>query len=145
MNGPSTSPASTLIALQRGDGSTYLTVERNRPENWIHARWHGPQTLGSIMDGGLTYVDMLRAEPCPKLLNDHRELTGNFTEANPWIEQVWTPLILDAGLRYFAQVLSPDIFGQLAIENLQLRIGEVFEMRMFDSLEAAQQWLRSQR
>ena len=145
MNGPFTSSASVLIALQRGDGSTYLTVERNRAENWIHAQWYGPQTLGSIMDGGLTYVDMLRAEPCPKLLNDHRELTGNFTEANPWIEQVWTPLILDAGLRYFAQVLSPDIFGQLAIENLQLRIGEVFEMRMFASLEAAQQWLRSQR
>jgi hypothetical protein len=143
MNQSSISPASTTVALQRGDGSTYLTVEHNRADNWIHARWHGPQTLGSIMDGGLTYVDMLRAAPCPKLLNDHTELTGNFTEANPWIEQVWTPLILDAGLRYFAQVLSPDIFGQLAIENLQMRIGEVFEMRMFDSLEAAQQWLRS--
>ncbi|MDO7874255.1 hypothetical protein Q5H93_05880 [Hymenobacter sp. ASUV-10] len=96
------------------------------------------------MDGGLTYVDMLRTEPCPKLLNDHRELTGGFTEANSWIEQVWTPLILDAGLRHFAQVMSPDIFGQLAIGNLQMRIGEVFEMRMFDRLETAQEWLRGQ-
>jgi hypothetical protein len=144
MNATPASSASTLISLQRGDGSTYLTVERNRAENWIHARWHGPQTLGSIMDGGLTYVDMLRAEPCPKLLNDHRELTGNFTEANPWIEQVWTPLILDAGLRYFAQVLSPDIFGQLAIENLQVRIADVLDMQLFGSLEDAQQWLRAQ-
>ena len=96
------------------------------------------------MDGGLTYVEMLRTEPCPKLLNDHTELTGGFTEANSWIEQVWTPLILDAGLRYFAQVLSPDIFGQLATQNLRMRIGEVFEMQMFGSLESAKNWLRAQ-
>ncbi|OUJ73216.1 hypothetical protein [Hymenobacter crusticola] len=133
-----------ITSLRRGDGSVYLTVERNQPENWIHARWHGRQTLGSIMDGGLTYVDMLREQPSPRLLNDHRELIGNFTEANDWIEHVWTPLIIGAGLRYFAQILSPDIFAQLSIENLQLRIGDQLHIHMFDSLEAAQYWLRIQ-
>lgn len=134
----------TTISLKRGDGSVYLTVERNRTAGWIHANWYGYQTIGSIMDGGLTYVDMLRQEPCDKLLNDHRNLQGAFTEANDWIEQVWTPLIIGAGLRYFAQVLSPDIFGQLSIENLQLRIGNQLHMHMFDSLENAQDWLRAQ-
>lgn len=143
MNATSAS-ASTPAALLRGDGSVYLTVERNRAENWIHARWHGRQTLGSIMDGGLTYVDMLRAEPCPKLLNDHRDLTGDFSDANSWIEEVWTPLIITAGLRYIAQVLSPDIFGQLAIENLQMRIGDLLHIHLFDELDAAQHWLREQ-
>lgn len=129
--------------LHRGDGSVYLTVERNRQENWIHARWHGRQTLGTVMDGGLTYVDMLREEPCPKLLNDHRDLVGDFSDANDWIAQVWTPLIMGAGLRYFAQVLSPDVFGQFAIESLQIRIGDLLHMRMFPDLESAQEWLRS--
>ncbi|RSK36099.1 hypothetical protein [Hymenobacter metallilatus] len=135
----------TTTLLKRGDGSVYLTVERNRTEGWIHAIWHGRQTLSTIMDGGLTYVDMLREEPCSKLLNDHRNLQGAFTEANDWIEQVWTPLIMGAGLRYFAQVLSSDIFGQLSIENLQLRIGNQLHMHMFDSLEDAQSWLRMQK
>jgi len=133
-----------ITSLRRGDGSVYLTVDRNQREDWIHASWHGLQTLGSIMDGGLTYVEMLREEPCPRLLNDHRDLVGNFTEANDWIEQVWTPLIIGAGLRYFAQVLSPDIFAQLSIENLQLRIGDLLHIHMFDNLEAAQHWLRKQ-
>ncbi|MBD2721853.1 MULTISPECIES: hypothetical protein [Hymenobacter] len=132
----------SMTSLTRGDGSVYLTVERNRAENWIHARWYGRQTLGSVMDGGLTYVDMLRQEPCPKLLNDHRDLVGDFSAANDWIEQVWTPLIVSAGLRYFAQVLSPDIFGQLAIEDLQVRIGDLLHIHLFDSLENAQHWLR---
>lgn len=132
-------------SLRRGDGTVYLSVERNQHENWIYARWHGSQTLATIMDGGLTYLDMLRAEPCPRLLNDHQELVGTFTEANDWIEQVWTPLIIGAGLRYFAQVVSPDIFGQLSIENLHLRIGDRFEMRIFEDLESARQWLRAQK
>jgi hypothetical protein len=133
-----------LTTLYRGDGSSYLTVERNESQNWIHARWLGRQTLGTIMDGGLTYVQMLRAAPCPRLLNDHRALVGTFTEANDWIQQVWTPLIITAGLRYFAQVISPDIFSQLSIEDLQQRIGEQLQIQLFDSLEAAQAWLRAQ-
>ncbi|MCB2377589.1 hypothetical protein LGH70_08345 [Hymenobacter sp. BT635] len=133
-----------ITSLYRGDGTAYVTVERNQQENWIHARWLGRQTLGTIMDGGLTYVDMLREQPCPKLLNNHRALVGTFTDANDWIQQVWTPLIITAGLRYFAQVVSPDVFGQLSIEDLQHRIGDVLHIQLFDSLEAAQSWLRAQ-
>jgi hypothetical protein len=95
------------------------------------------------MEGGLAYVDMLRAEPCPKLLNDHQELVGRFLEANDWIAQVWTPLIMQAGLRYFAHVLSPGIFGQLSIKDLHQRIGTQFEMQFFEDIEAAKDWLRS--
>lgn len=131
-------------SLRRGDDSTYLTVERNARENWIHACWYGRQTLGTVMDGGLTYLNMLREEPCARLLNDHSNLVGTFTEANDWIQQVWTPLIIGAGLRYIAQVVSPDIFGQLSIENLQSRIGGQLDLHLFEDLQTAQQWLRSQ-
>lgn len=132
-----------ITSFRRPDGHVFLTAERNREEGWIHARWSGIQTLESIQQGGLAYVDMLREEPCPKLLNDHSELIGRFTEANDWIAQVWTPLILQAGLRYFAQVLSPGIFGQLSIQDLHQRIEGVFDLRMFGDLEEAKAWLRS--
>lgn len=131
-------------SLHRGDGTVYLTVERNQTDNWVHARWHGRQSLSTIIDGGLTYVDMLRAEPCARLLNDHRALVGTFTEANDWIQQVWTPLIINAGLRYFAQVVSADIFSQLSAEDLQHRIGDQLHIQLFNSLEDAQDWLRAQ-
>ncbi|GAB3830468.1 hypothetical protein [Hymenobacter jeollabukensis] len=132
----------SVIKFRRPDGHVYLTAERNRAEGWIHARWSGVQTLETVKEGGLAYVDMLREEPCAKLLNDHSELIGRFTEANEWVAQVWTPMILQAGLRYFAHVLSPGIFGQLSIEDLHQRIGDVFELKMFDDVEEAKQWLR---
>ena len=121
----------------------YLTAERNREEGWIYAHWVGVQTRHTVMEGGMAYVEMLRAEPCSKLLNDHRELVGRFLDANDWIAQVWTPLIMQAGLRYFAHVLSPGIFGQISIEDLHQRIGNQFEMQFFEDIEAAKEWLRS--
>lgn len=133
----------SVTEFRRPDGRVYLVAERNREEGWIYARWSGVQTLGTVMEGGLAYVDMLREEPCAKLLNDHSELVGRFTEANEWVAQVWTPLIVQAGLRYFAHVLSPGIFGQLSIQDLHQRIGEQFEMKMFQDVEEAKNWLRS--
>jgi hypothetical protein len=87
---------------------------------------------------------MIRQQPCSKLLNDHRDLQGTFTEANEWIEQVWTPLIIASGLRSIGQVVSPDIFGQLSIEDLQHRIGDKLDLYLFDDLDTAQAWLRQQ-
>ncbi|WP_048826196.1 hypothetical protein [Hymenobacter sp. DG25B] len=133
----------SALTFRRPDGHIYLTAERNRTEGWIYDHWIGVQTKQTVMEGGLAYVDMLRAEPCPKLLNDHQELVGRFLEANDWIAQVWTPLIIQAGLRYFAHVLSPGIFGQLSIKDLHQRIGTQFEMQFFEDIEAAKDWLRS--
>lgn len=130
-------------AFRRPDGHVYLTVYRDREHDWIHALWSGVQTLDTIQTGGLAYLEMLAAEPCARLLNDHRELIGRFTDANDWIARVWTPQVIGAGVRYFAQVLSPGIFGQLSMQDLQQRIGNQFELRMFGELAQAQAWLRS--
>ena len=130
--------------LRRGDGTVYLTLEHNQEENWIHAHWYGSQTLGSVMDGGLTYLDMIREKPCPKVLNDHRDLVGTFTEANDWIQQIWTPLTIAQGLRYIGQVVSPDLFGQFSIEDLKFRISNQLDIYLFNSLEDTQAWLRAQ-
>jgi hypothetical protein len=135
-------PADTQF-FRRPDGHVFLTATRDRANHWIHAQWTGVQTLETIQTGGLAYLDMLRAEPCAKLLNDHRELVGRFVGANEWIAEVWTPRIMQAGLRYFAQVLAPGIFGQLSMQDLHQRISDQFEIKMFDQLEDAQAWLRS--
>ncbi|HEX8328074.1 MAG TPA: hypothetical protein VF629_11080 [Hymenobacter sp.] len=130
--------------LRRGDGSTYLTLQYIQDGDWIHARWFGRQTLGSVMDGGLTYLELIRRQPCPRLLNDHRDLVGTFTEANEWIQQIWTPLTIAEGLRSIGQVVSPDIFGHLSIEDLQHRIGDKLDIYLFEEFDAALAWLLTQ-
>ncbi|KUG07704.1 hypothetical protein [Solirubrum puertoriconensis] len=131
--------------LRRGDGSIFLTLQYNETEDWIHAHWYGRQTLSTVMNGGLTHLEMIRQQPCSKLLNDHRDLVGTFLEANDWIQQIWTPLIISAGLRSIGQVVAADVFGQYSNEDLQHRIGNQLDLFLFDNLAAAQAWLRAQR
>ncbi|RTQ45998.1 MFS transporter [Hymenobacter gummosus] len=130
--------------LRRGDGSIFLTLHYHPADNWVHAHWTGRQTLSTVMSGGLTHLDMIRQRPCAKLLNDHRDLVGTFLEANDWIQQVWTPLIIAAGLRSIGQVVSPDVFGQFSIEDLQRRISNQLDLYLFEDMHAAQTWLRAQ-
>ncbi|AYA36454.1 hypothetical protein D3Y59_04920 [Hymenobacter oligotrophus] len=130
--------------LRRGDGSIFLTLHYNHADEWIHAHWRGRQTLSTVMTGGLTHLEMIRQLPCPRLLNDHRELVGTFVEANDWIQQIWTPLIISAGLRSIGQVVSPDVFGQYSIEDLKHRISDQLDLFLFNDLEEAQAWLRAQ-
>ncbi|WP_400194282.1 hypothetical protein [Hymenobacter sp. B81] len=58
--------------LRRGDGSVFLTLEYLPANGWVHAQWVDRQTLITAMTDGLSHLDMLRAQPCAKLLNDHR-------------------------------------------------------------------------
>ncbi|KAA9333450.1 hypothetical protein F0P96_10805 [Hymenobacter busanensis] len=132
-----------MLDFVRPDGSVFLSVERDRERQWVYARWQGLQTLETVQQGGLAYVQMLHDEPCPRLLNDHTDLIGSFSEANEWIAQEWTPQILGAGLRYFAQVLSPGIFAQVSLADLHQRIGDQFELRLFPDVETASEWLLS--
>jgi hypothetical protein len=130
--------------FRKPDGRIYLNVFRDRVNNWIHAQWTGIQTLETIQAGGLAYIDMLKADPCPRLLNDHRELVGRFTESNAWIAEVWMPRIIEAGLRSFAQVLAPGVFGQVSMQDLSTRVADVLDIHMFGNMAEAEAWLRSQ-
>lgn len=132
-----------IRTFRRADGHVFLMATRDRAHGWIHAEWSGIQTLETVQAGGLAYIGMLQEEPCPKLLNDHRELVGRFTEANEWIAEVWTPRIMQAGLRYFAQVLAPGVFGQMSMQDLHVRISDQFEIKLFDQLAEAEAWLNS--
>lgn len=132
-----------ILTFRRSDGHIFLTATRDRAHDWIHAQWTGIQTMETIQTGGLAYIDMLKQEPCVRLLNDHRELIGRFTDANQWIAEVWTPRIMQAGLRYFAQVLAPGVFGQMSMQDLHVRISDQFEIKIFDQLADAEAWLNS--
>ena len=132
------------VELRRPDGFPFFTATYVPADQWMYLQWSGIQTLDVVQQGGLCYLELLRQQPCPRLLNDHREVVGRFTDVNEWIEQVWTPQATRAGLRHLAQVVAPGVFGQLSIQDLHQRLAGQLSMQLFGTLEEAQAWLRSQ-
>ena len=135
-----TNPATIEFTKQNGD--LYATLQRVS-DDYLFARWTGIQTMDTIMEGGLVFLDEMRKNPNPKLLNIHKELIGPWDFANDWISQRWIPQAIELGMRYMAQVLAPGIYGQMSFHQLHQRIGDLLEVKLFDSEEQAKEWLMS--
>ncbi|WP_207434417.1 hypothetical protein [Sabulibacter ruber] len=129
------------VELKKPNGDVFLIAERAPDNSYIHAQWIGIQTLDTVKQGGTLYIKMLEEQPCPRLLNNHKELIGPWTVANDWIVQFWTPRVMELGLEYMSQVLAPGVYGKMSFHQLHQFIGDKFQIKMFEEVEPALEWL----
>ena len=123
-------------------GEIFLSTEFDSQNNWIYNNWHGLLTTENMMQGSLGILELLQRTHCPYILNDNRFLLGSWKQANDWIEHTWVPQALAAGLRYHAHIVAPGVFGQASAEDMHLRVGSHFQMRLFENQEEAVSWLQ---
>ncbi|GAB2704733.1 hypothetical protein GCM10011495_15980 [Hymenobacter frigidus] len=120
----------------------YLTIEFDEANKWIYTNWIGVLHTEKVIQGCQATLEFLREKPCPLMLNDNREVVGSWNSANDWIAQNWMPQALAMGLKRFAHIVSPGIFGQASAAEMITRVGSQFEMRLFEDMEMAKAWLR---
>lgn len=123
-------------------GKLFLTTEYTSRHNWIYNNWLGLLATDGVKQGSLGILDLLVRTNCPYMLNDNRLLQGSWKQANDWIEHIWMPQALAAGLRYHAHIVAPGVFGQASAEDLHLRVGDHFQMRLFEEEDEARGWLQ---
>jgi hypothetical protein len=61
--------------------------------------------------------------------------------ANDWIVQFWKPEAMELGLQHLSQVLAPGIYGQMSFHQLHQQISDKFEIKMFEEVALALEWL----
>ena len=121
----------------------YLTIEFDAANQWVYCNWTGVLPTEKVIQGGLATIEFLRETPCAHMLNDNREVVGSWNPANDWIATTWMPQVLKLGLKRFAHIVSPGIFGQASAEEMVTRVGGQLEIRLFKDVELAKQWLRA--
>jgi hypothetical protein len=137
---------STKISVQNDLGRTYYEASFNPDENWVLSDWSGFVTVEEVKKAANTGLEVfLKMQGnCKKMLNSNEKLQGSWDDANEWIANEWMPRALEGGLKYFAHVVSPDIFAQMSAESMEQNFKEAgFTMRTFGSLNDAENWLRS--
>lgn len=123
-------------------GEVYFTSVFDDENGWIYNEWKGDLTVDEVIEACKVSLEFIEKEKPELVLNDNSRLTGSWDEANEWIAQNWMPRALAAGLKKFAHVISPDVFGALSAEELVTKVSG-FEMRIFENEEEAKAWLRS--
>ncbi len=122
----------------------YYTVEYDKASKHIYGNWVGFVTVEEVKEACLIGLSLLEKHRCPYMLNDNSQITGPWSGANEWIATVWMPRALAAGLKRFAHVVSPNIFAAMSVEQLVTKVeGMGFEMQIFQSKQAAKEWLFS--
>ena len=121
--------------------NVFLTIELDEANGWIYNKWIGLLPTEKVLQGCQATIDFLRENHCAHMLNDNREVIGSWSGANNWIAQNWVPQVLAMGLRRFAHIVSPGIFGQASAAEMITRVGTQLEMRLFKDVELAKAWL----
>jgi hypothetical protein len=109
--------------------------------DYIEARWSGHITADDVITASKVYLVLLQDHPCSKLFNDKSNVTGDWQEANDWLEFEWMPKVLEAGLRCMAHVYSQNMFSRLSAHDMHHRFTSVLQMQNFYERAAAIHWL----
>src|SRR5699024_2377915 len=131
------------VKLRKVFGDVFFSATWLHDGTILYAQWLGVQSVETVKEGGYKVLEMMKEQPCSKLLRSNTEVVGSWDMALEWAENTWTPLMRHAGLRYLAQVVPTSIYATLTIETLIQRIDKEFEIRIFEDVEEAEAWLRS--
>jgi hypothetical protein len=139
-----THPNATLrapVQLRHMMGDVYVTIQQK--EDYIEAKWSGHITADDVVSAALAFLEVIRNSGCPRFLNDRSDITGDWQEANDWIQFEWLPKATAAGLRLMAHVYSQNMFSRLAARDLLEHISPDLHMRNFHERQEAKSWLTS--
>jgi hypothetical protein len=119
----------------------HLKIYYDAENSFLYCRWIGFQETRKIMDSGNRILAHVIERKVSHVLNDNREVKGPWQEAARWASSIWFPAMINAGLRYFAWILSPDIFAQISAE---VAMNQTPGVCPFTKYEEARDWLITQ-
>jgi hypothetical protein len=124
-------------------GKTFISIEYDHQHKWVYNNWKGYQSYENVVTGANACLEFFIQYKCACLLNDNRQVVGPWDHATDWIATDWTPRALRAGMKFFAHVVDKQTLAGMSAEQLHQKIGHVFEMKVFDDIEEAKDWLKN--
>lgn len=115
-----------------------IEISYDPANRYIYCNWIGYQNKQSIISSGAIILDLLKQQRASKVLNDNTLVTGPWKDAAEWTATVWFPDMIEAGLRHFAWIFSPNLFAELSAK-MAMPASDI--VKSFNGLEEARQWL----
>ena len=143
MTTPMTTP---LLRLPDRHGALLADFDFYPHLDLLHVRWHGHLTADSLVRGIQAGMYLFEGQPLPpRVLNDHGQASGEWSEALPWLHYEWLPEATGRGVRQLAHVLSHDPASRLAHDEsgdeFAAAVTQALRTQPFRHLGPAWHWL----
>lgn len=118
-----------------------VSIRHNKSKKRLEVHWKGFQDQNTVKKTCLIMLDFLKYHSLSMVINDNTQVKGNWSDAVDWVGCIWFPMMEKAGLKYFAHVLSPNTFGQLAAKKSIDIMAVKVETQYFNDFSLAEEWL----
>ncbi|QHL87147.1 hypothetical protein GU926_06760 [Nibribacter ruber] len=119
----------------------HVSIFYDQAKEVVLVKWKGHINAEDVLLAAKAYLALQEKWKCPRLLNDKSEVTGDWEEANNWLEYEWLPDAVRLGMRKFAHVLSPNFQQVVSAKDMIARFAQHCEASMFWDPALAEEWL----
>ncbi|WP_062542117.1 hypothetical protein [Rufibacter tibetensis] len=121
---------------------SHLTISIDLFSEILFVNWTGEQTEDTVKDGCQKILKYVVTNRVSKVFNDNTHVTGNWSGAAEWGAKIWFPAMYKAGVKYFAWILSPELYSQLSTQaTLNYNISGIIILN-FEEKAPAENWLK---
>lgn len=132
------------VLIKKDTDKVFATITYNNEKQWLFINWEGFLTVEMVKEGSEELLRLFKEiGSIHKILVNNQEIRGPWGKANEWYATDWNPRAIEAGLRYMAVIVSPNIFTQLSLEGF-IELNPGYVVRSFQDTDAAETWLHNQ-
>ncbi len=137
--------AQRLLDYYDAHGALLMELDYYPEHQLLHVRWHGHLTPATVVAGVRAAMALRQQNAAPRrLLDDKGAVSGDWTEALPWLQYEWLPPAVAAGMRAVAYVLPPDPTAQSSSLSFIEAVSQLVPAEAFHDAAAAHEWLLRQ-
>jgi hypothetical protein len=124
-------------------GDLELTIDYDADIPCVVMIWKGYATSAAFREGNAQVLAQITQRRASKLLGDVTDFVLIGAEDQAWLNEVWIPRAMHAGLRKVALVQPNFYFNRVAIDSVAQKLDrDRVELGFFDNRDAAKEWLR---
>jgi len=130
--------------MNRREVEKAYNIYYDAAEGFVRMDWYGYSTQGEFREGTEYMLKVLIDNRAHKVLADIKEMTLIGKEDQSYIQYNFLPRAIERGFRAIALVRPTNYFNAIVVESILPRATALrIQMRVFDDLAAAVEWLRA--
>jgi hypothetical protein len=124
-------------------GDLELTIDYDADIPCVVMIWKGYATSAAFREGNARVLTEITDRRASKLLGDVTDFVLIGAEDQAWLNEVWIPRAMHAGLRKVALVQPSFYFNRVAIDTVAQKLDrDRVQLGFFDNRDAAKVWLK---
>ena len=120
----------------------WVSIRWDDVHKCVHSEWKAFANSAEFRAALMRALDAIKDHAAVCYLSDTRKVKVVVPDDQTWANEVWRPLLVNAGVKRFALVTAASGLGKMTVEEvIDLVDNRGLLMKAFDSVDAARNWL----